>query len=147
MKGSSFVYSLVAAFSIAAPTFFVLQQFGIAYGNLIVPCTFLFAFFSYSIDHHFDARRANPAMKLHQRHQVSEAAYRFSIRGVALTGLVSVYLFSFLPGAYLYMGLGIGLVSGLYFLLIFKGSVHKVVKQVLSAVILALVMASWIWIE
>jgi hypothetical protein len=147
MKGKFAIYSLVAAISIAGSTLFICAEFNVPYTSLIVACTFFFAFFTYSLDHYFDGKNADSSLELHARHQVKDKAYKFALKGIALTGIVSMYFFYLLPQIYLWTGLGIGSLSCLYFILIFKTKVSRVVKQVCSAFILTLVMGGWSLIE
>lgn len=147
MKSKFAIYSLVAAISIAGSTFFICTEFFVPYTSLIVSCTFFFAFFTYSLDHYFDGKNANNLVELHARHQVKDSAYKFALKGIALTGIGSLYFFYLLPRMYLWAGLGIGLLSALYFLLIFKTKVTSIAKQVCSAFILTLVVGGWSIIE
>ena len=104
MKGKFIVYSLVAALVIVGCTFLVGIQFRVGYTNLIALATFCFAFFTYSLDHYFDALHAKDKDHLHQRHQVSDSAYKMTLKGLVLTALCSLYFFSFLPRMYLFTG-------------------------------------------
>jgi hypothetical protein len=146
MKGKFIVYSLVAALVIVGCTFLVGIQFRVGYTNLIALATFCFAFFTYSLDHYFDALHAKDKDHLHQRHQVSDSAYKMTLKGLVLTALCSLYFFSFLPRMYLFTGVFIAILSGLYFLFILKFSLKAWHKQLISAFILTLVMTIWILI-
>jgi len=144
MKSKFLIYSLVAALVITGCTFLIGVQFRVGYTNLICLTTFLFAFFTYSLDHYFDSKKVSKKEDLHQRHQVSETSYKIALKGFVLTAICSLYFFYFLPSSYLITGVIIAVLSGLYFFLILKFSLKSWVKQLLSAFILTLVMSVWI---
>lgn len=140
------LYSFVAAIVIALLNFFVLFTFQISNAVIIAACTFFFAFFTYTIDHYFDGIKGNNP-QLHARHKVSQRGFAFATKGFALTCLVSVYFFWYMPVSFLIAGFILAFLYGLYFLLIAKKIIKTRVKLAAAAVILSLIMAGWIFLN
>ena len=139
------LYSLAAALTISGCTFFVMIEWNAAYPILISVLVFFYALFTYSLDHYFDNRESNHKELLHQRHLIGERQYQIALRGLSLTIVVSLYFFVFRPMNLFYIGIGIGLamLSGIYFLMVFKKKLNKANKLMASAPILTLIISAW----
>ncbi len=142
------LYSLVAAITIGLSNYFVLTSFNFPNSVLISTCTFFFAFFTYSLDHYFDNQKTGiDKEKMHLRHQISTKDYQFANKGIALTAMLCLYFFYFLPKPYLYTGLLLAGISMLYFFLVFKKIIGARYKILIAAIILSLVIAIWLVLD
>jgi len=140
-----YIYSLVAAITIALCNFFILFSFQVANPFIISICLFTLAFFAYTLDHYYDGLKKSESNQFMQdRHQIPLKGFSFASKGFALSAIVSCYLFSFLDMPMLFIGLSLALLVAVYFWLVFKLNINARYKMLLSAFTLGLIMGAWI---